>query len=485
MIRLGIIIRQYVPFILLMMIIASNIRAFRVVRTRTRKACTVAPPIRAMTDETAAQKAEQTEERSTPSVSASFFYSQKDFPSIGVDEAIMGGVLSALHLERPSKIQALSFRDLYDGKHCILADQTGSGKTLAYLLPTVQRMLSLRRDGVIAKEAPSRSPLIVVITPTTELAAQVSRQVKALANVLKFRTASITAATDMDSEQRKLRQGTEVLVSTPGRLQQLLKKKEVSFEHVQAIVLDEADVLFMDQTFPLQPIGGAAPPETQFIFATATLPEVVTDQIALEFPDIVYRMGPGLHRIAPYVEEVLVDCSGPPSQEKSPITAFENKRLALLRALEAVPDADRTLIFCNTIDQCRRVENALMRADRNANLRKVLAYHGAVDVNQRQENMREFSRALLQQPAVLICTDRASRGMDFDRARVDHVILFDFPKEPSEYVRRVGRTGRAGQSGRATILVHGRQVPIASSVLSASINGKKIEPIPELGIYET
>ena len=74
MIRLGIIIRQYVPFILLMMIIASNIHAFRVVRTRTRKACTVAPPIRAMTDETSAQKAEQTEERSTPSVSASFFY---------------------------------------------------------------------------------------------------------------------------------------------------------------------------------------------------------------------------------------------------------------------------------------------------------------------------------------------------------------------------------------------------------------------------
>ena len=135
-------------------------------------------------------------------------------------------------------------------------------------------MLILRKMGVTAKESSSRSPLIVVITPTTELATQVSRQVKALANVLKFRTALVTAATDTDSEQRKLRLGTEVLVSTPGKLHQLLKKKEVSFNHAKAIVLDEADVLFMDQTFPLQSIGEAAPPETQFIFATATLPDV-------------------------------------------------------------------------------------------------------------------------------------------------------------------------------------------------------------------
>ena len=423
-------------------------------------------------------------QKNTSPPTSSFFYSQKDFAGIGVEENLMGGVLSALELERPSKIQALSYRDLYEGKHVILADQTGSGKTLAYLLPTVQRMIALRKEGVTAKEAASRSPLLVVITPTTELASQVSKQVKAMANVLKFRTAAVTAATDMDSEQKKLRLGVDVLVSTPGRLQQLLKRNEVSFEDVQAIVLDEADVLFMDQSFPLQPIGEAAPASTQFIFATATLPEVVTSQIALEFPDIVYRMGPGLHRIAPYVEEILVDCSGPHDQERSPTTAFENKRLALLRALESVPDVERTLIFCNTIDQCRRVENALRRVDRHEKVRRVLAYHGAVDVQQRQENILAFSRAnLSKEPAVLICTDRASRGMDFDRARVDHVVLFDFPKEPSEYVRRVGRTGRAGHPGRATILVHGRQVPIATSVLSASINGKKIEPVPELGMY--
>ena len=264
----------------------------------------------------------------------------------------------SLNFERPSKLQALSFKDILHGKHTILADQTGSGKTLGYLLPSLQRMITSRKDGVISKEHTSRSPVIVVVTPTTELAIQVDKQVKSLANFLKFRSSSVTPASDMDSEQRKLRLGVDVLVSTPGKLWQLLKRHDVKFNELQTIVLDEADVLFLDETFPLQAIGEAVPPSTQFVFATATLPSIVTEQISLEFPDVVYRMGPGLHRIAPYVEEILVDCSGPKEQVKTPATAFENKRLALLRALESSPNAERTLVFCNTIDQCRRVENA-------------------------------------------------------------------------------------------------------------------------------
>ena len=122
--------------------------------------------------------------------------------------------------------------------------------------------------------------------------------------------------------------------------------------------------ILISTLFYEQPIGEATPPEAQFVFTTATLPEIVTEQITMEFPDVSCRMGPGLHRISPNVEEVLVDCSGPANQERSPETAFENKRLALLRALEQDPSTERTLIFCNTIDQCRRVENALERTDR-------------------------------------------------------------------------------------------------------------------------
>lgn len=412
----------------------------------------------------------------------SFFHSKKQFEDVGLS-ATMQGVLAYLNIQKPSKIQALAYREILHGQDCIVADQTGSGKTLAYLLPTMQRVIELVRNGSIGA-ATSRAPYLVVITPTTELANQVSRVVRELAHVLKFRTSCVTSASDMDSEQRKLRIGVEVLVATPGRLLALIKRGEVSLERVQTVVLDEADVLFMDQSFPLQPIGAACPSSAQFVFTTATLPDVVIQQIEAEFPNIRRLSGPGLHRIAPSVEEVLVDCSGPATQERNAETSFENKRLALLRALEQTP-ADRTLVFCNTIPQCRQVENALQRADRNSRIRAVYSYHGAIDFATREKNINEFSRPLLKQPAVLICTDRASRGMDFDRASVDHVILFDFPQEPSEYVRRVGRTGRAGRPGKCTILVQGRQVPIAKQVLGASIDGKRIEPVPEMSNFES
>ena len=421
---------------------------------------------------------------SSGSAISPYFHSKKVFEECGLNANVMGGVLRQLTLERPSKIQALAFREVYTGTNCIIADQTGSGKTLSYLLPLMQRIIELQKEKVISSPE-SRAPYIVVITPTTELALQVSKVVKSLANVLKFRTSCVTSISDMDAEQKKLRLGVEILVSTPGRIISLMDKQEISFHRCQAIVLDEADVLFMDESFPLQPIGLAAPEDTQFIFVTATLPEIVTEQINREFPDVKPLKGPGLHRINPSVNEILVDCSAPRNTRGDVIEiAIKNKALALLKTLEQ-ENSERTIIFCNTINQCREVENALARADRSGTLRLVLPYHGAIDAMSRERNIGEFSRQLLKLPVVLVCTDRASRGLDFERAHVDHVVLYDFPQEPSEYVRRVGRTGRAGRSGLATVLVSGRQVGIAKKVIGASIAGNRIEPVPELSNLES
>jgi ATP-dependent RNA helicase DDX18/HAS1 len=339
----------------------------------------------------------------------------------------MINVAKSQNFERPSKIQALTYKHILEGKSCILADQTGSGKTLAYLLPTLQRILELKKKEKVIS-APPNSPYIVIIAPTTELASQVARVVKSVSNVLKFRTACLTAINDADAEQKKLRVGAEVLIATPGRLISAMEKDQVSLEEVKSVILDEADVLFLDQSFPLQPIGSAAPLDAQFIFATATLPTIVTEQILKEFPDAVLLSGPGLHRISPVVEEVLIDCSGPPTQEKNAATAFENKRLALMRSLEQT-DSERTLIFCNTIAQCRKVENALNRADRQSRLRMVYPYHGAIDADSRADNLREFCRPLLRTPVVMVSTDRASRGIDFDRAQVSierYEIFFEY-----------------------------------------------------------
>ena len=224
----------------------------------------------------------------------------------------------------------------------------------------------------------------------------------------------------------------KVLIATPGRLISALNRGEVSLSVVQSTILDEADVLFMDQSFDLEPIGTSCPQETQFIFATATLPEIVVQQILQEFPESALLRGPGLHRVSPIVEEVLIDCSGPMNQEKNAETAFENKRLVLLRALEQTP-TERTVIFCNTIAQCRKVENALQRVDRQSRLRVVYPYHGAIDAKTRSEHMTEFSRPLLKVPSVLVCTDRASRGMDFDKAQVSYHLSYRFTIPLSSY----------------------------------------------------
>ena len=121
----------------------------------------------------------------------------------------MESVAKALNLERPSKVQALSYIDILSGKTCIVADQTGSGKTLAYILPILQRMYDMKRNGTLGSTT-SRAPFILIIAPTTELANQVSKVVKGIANFLKFRTACLTSIEDADSESKKLRLGAEV-----------------------------------------------------------------------------------------------------------------------------------------------------------------------------------------------------------------------------------------------------------------------------------
>ena len=199
----------------------------------------------------------------------------------------------------------------------------------------------------------------------------------------------------------------------------MLKKGDISFERTQTVVLDEADVLFSDLSFPLQPLGNACPESTQFVFVTATLPDIITDQIKAEFPDVQYLTGPGLHRIAPTIEEVLIDCSGPADQERSFETSFENKRKSLMKVLDE-SIAKRTLIFCNTISQCRNVENAINRVDRHNRVRDVVVYHGAIENTDRDEALFKFSQKdeKLTKPIVMICTDRASRGLDFDSVAV-------------------------------------------------------------------
>ncbi|KAG5193119.1 P-loop containing nucleoside triphosphate hydrolase protein [Tribonema minus] len=387
--------------------------------------------------------------------------------------------LTVLGMTRPSKIQAAAYRSVLEGHHCVIAEQTGSGKTLAYLLPLFQRWVLSAQLFLAAGRAQPGRPRVLILSPTSELAQQVHSVARRISGAAPLRTCCFTGGGGARSQAQLLAEGVDVLVATPGRVGTLLEDGSLSLADCRAVVLDEVDVLFLDETFKLAPIGAQAPDGAQFLFVTATLPTEVAEMVKAEFPGTKFITGPGLHRVAPGVEEVLVDCSGPPEEAKNEATGAARKREALMTQLTRRSGALRTLVFCNTIRSCREVENTLRRTDRRSARFSVLAYHSAIDPAAATANLREFSRSNALQPMILVCTDRSSRGMDFDSASVDHVVLYDFPRDPIEYMRRVGRTARAGRKGVVTVLAWGRQVPLAREIMAGNKLGKRLLALEE------
>lgn len=417
------------------------------------------------------------------------FYSKKGFEEIGASSLAIQA-MEATGVTRPSKIQAAAYQQVLEGHHCVIAEQTGSGKTLAYLVPLLQRLRQEEEKttdpGVDAKSGQEKKrernkarpgrPRVLILSPTSELAQQVQSVARRLTGVMPARVACFTGGNtrSMKSQASLLKEGVDVLIATPGRIITLLQDGILDLEDCRAVVLDEVDVLFLDETFRLAPIGSQAPDGSQFLFVTATLPQEVSDMVKAEFPDTRFITGPGLHRVAPGVQEVLVDCSGPPDEIKNEETGLARKREALMSQLDRRASALRTLIFCNTIKSCREVENMLRRSDRQSSRYATLAYHSAIEPTAAAANLKEFGRSNALRPMILICTDRSSRGMDFEQAPVDHVVLFDFPRDPIEYMRRVGRTARAGRTGVVTVLAWGRQVPLAREIMKGNKAGRRL-----------
>lgn len=387
----------------------------------------------------------------------------------------------AAGITRPSRIQALAWPKVLTGTHCIIGEQTGSGKSLAYLLPLLQKALATPPSSEPGQ------PKILILAPTAELADQLRSVCAKISQSVPFQTMVVTAngkftTTIRDQIRMIQRQPIDVLISTPGRVSTILRTRNsgLDLSKLQAIVLDEVDILMVDDTFgpQLRTVGAAAPllDKTQFVFVTATLPDSIVETIEKEFPGVEKIKGPGLHRVAPSLKENLVDVSVPAEQNRNEDLCFDVKAKQLLKALRQ-NRCRRTLVFCNTVESCRSVENLLNRKDRRGRVYEVLSYHNAMTPEARNTNIQVFAKGRKGVDGeeddvdyVLICTDRAARGVDFEASSVDHVVIFDFPKDPAEYIRRVGRTARAGRSGTSTVFAYGWQLPIARSVM-----GKKLE----------
>ncbi|CAB9515653.1 dependent RNA helicase [Seminavis robusta] len=437
------------------------------------------------------------------------FYSRKDIKDTSFlldpenSQAVFFNLCHGASITRPSKIQSVAWPTVLKGKHTIIADQTGSGKTLAYLIPLLQRALTTLKPS--DQKTPNGAPRILVLAPTAELADQVRAVCDLLSSTIPFSTMVVTAtgkySTSIRDQIRMLaRQPVDVLISTPGRLSTIVRTRNSGLDlssRLQAVVLDEVDILMASTTSTdtttmdtddqqqqqqdsrtfgpqLRTIGQAVNVEkTQFVFVTATLPDSIVKTVTSEFPQVVQVRGPGLHRVAPSLTERLIDVSVPPASSNADKLGLQVKAQQLLLTLR-MTRCKRTLIFCNTVQSCRAVENVLKRSDRKRQKYDVRAYHNAMTPEARNRNLEIFSNAQQQRhnnnnkqdfDSILVCTDRAGRGVDFGAAPVDHVVLFDFPRDPAEYVRRVGRTARAGREGTCTVLAYGWQLPIARSVM--------------------
>ncbi|XP_008439020.2 DEAD-box ATP-dependent RNA helicase 50 [Cucumis melo] len=420
---------------------------------------------------------EPTERKQQKISSEKGFYSRKSFKDLGCSEYMIES-LRRQNFIRPSQIQAKAFASVIEGKSCIISDQSGSGKTLAYLVPLIQRLRQEELEGV--RKSSSKSPQIVIIVPTAELASQVLSNCRSISKFgVPFRSMVVTGGFRQKTQLDNLQEGVDVLIATPGRLMLLINEGFLLLSNLKCAVMDEVDILFNDEDFEvaLRSLMKSAPVNTQYLFVTATLPVDIYNTLVENFPDCEVIMGPGVHRISPSLEEVLVDCSGEEEQNKTPDAAFLNKKDALLQIAEGTP-VSKTIVFCNKIETCRKVENALQRFDKKGSRLQVFPFHAALARESRLANMEAFTNSHSNQVSkFLVCTDRASRGIDFPN--VDHVILFDFPRDPSEYVRRVGRTARgATGKGKAFIFVVGKQVPLARRIIERNRKGHPLHDVP-------
>src|SRR5262245_59072527 len=352
-----------------------------------------------------------------------------DFASLDLPEPVMQGIREAGFVTA-TPIQEAALPLALRGKDVAGQSQTGTGKTAAFLIAAFTKLL---RTPAPPAAPGAGAPRMLVIAPTRELVVQVESDARLLGRFTPFRTLAVYGGIDYAKQRDELAAGCDLLVGTPGRLIDYLKQRVWTPRRVEILVIDEADRMFdmgfiADLRFILRRLP---PPEKrQSCLFSATLSFRVLE-LTWEFmnnPAQITIM-PN-QKTAEGVEQILYHVG---REEKFPLL------LGLLRR----EGGDRVLIFSNTREEARRLEDRLSRNGFQAR-----ALTGDVDQRKRLRILNEFKEGRLP---VLVASDVASRGLHIDA--VSHVVNWDLPQDPEDYVHRIGRTARAGADGKAISLV--------------------------------
>ncbi len=321
----------------------------------------------------------------------------------------------------PTPIQAQSIPHLLAGRDLLGSAQTGTGKTAAFALPILHQLESRRQPAV---PGALRG---LILSPTRELAVQIGESFQTYGQFVRFRQAVIYGGVNQNAQVRALKRGVHLVVATPGRLIDLMEQGHIRLNQLKTFVLDEADRM-LDMGFlpALSRIISELPKDRQSLFFSATLP-----------PKII-QLAQHLLRDPVRVDVVPKTTSIEKIEQRVLFVEHGGKR-ALLESLLKGEDVERALVFTKT----KRTANVLSEKLMHSGI-KATAIHGNKTQNARQRALDSFRRKQVQ---VLVATDVAARGIDVDG--ITHVINYDLPMEPENYIHRIGRTGRAGAEGVA------------------------------------
>jgi len=325
------------------------------------------------------------------------------------------------------------------GRDLLGAAQTGTGKTAGFTLPLLHRLATSANTSA----SPARHPVrALILVPTRELAAQVQESVRAYGRHLKVRSTVIFGGVGFNPQAMELRRGVDIVVATPGRLLDHVEQRTIDLRQVEVLVLDEADRM-LDMGFipAIRRILALLPAKRQNLLFSATFPDEIR-KLAGSF-----MRDPATVEVAPRNRPVELI-----SQVAHPVD--KDRKRELLAHLVKTGDWHQVLVFTRTKHGANRLAQQLERDGIEAD-----AIHGNKSQPARTRALKRFKDNELQ---VLVATDIASRGLDIEE--LPHVVNYDLPHVPEDYVHRIGRTGRAGLSGEAVSLVSGEDRPLFAAI---------------------
>src|SRR6476620_881102 len=371
------------------------------------------------------------------------------FPTLGLSDTLLAAI-TGLGYEEPTPVQRETIPILLEGRDLLAQAATGTGKTAAFALPMIQRIGKPRHGGATGG---------LVLVPTRELAMQVSEAIHKYAEGTGLSVIPLYGGAAMDRQIRALERGAQIVVATPGRALDHIRRKALRLDGIRMLVLDEADeMLDMGFAEDIEQIIQATPPARQTALFSATLPARILKIAESHLRD------PERVTIA---REKHASGAVPRVRQLAYIVRRDQKPAALDRILDM--EQPRTaIVFCRT----RLAVDTLVET-LNAHGYRTEALHGGMQQRQRDAVM---NRVRSGKTDLLIATDVAARGLDIEH--VSHVVNYDLPADPESYVHRIGRTGRAGREGTAITLADPRAHRLLRTIERFTKQTIEVQPVP-------